>query len=101
MYAGYPGLLFAKASLPAIGLAQHVLMVPLYPFWRNVVLVIQVAPLSVETSTTPPTKAVVAFSKEYLCQKLSSACVANAGMAIGLVVTSIWSETLETSGAKA
>src|SRR5438270_5380343 len=96
-----PLLLLPKAGLPASGLEQQVESVALYPFWRNVVFVIQVAPPSVEISTTPPSKAVVAFSKAYWCQKLSSAIVAYDGMAIGLVLTSIWSEMLEPSGAKA
>src|SRR5437762_9886673 len=93
-----PPLLPLKAGLPAIGLVQHVLMVLLYPFWMNTVLVIQEAPPSVETSTTPPS---YVLSSVYWCQKLRNAIVAKEGMAIGLVVTSIWSETPAKSGAKA
>src|SRR5438552_15136204 len=96
-----PPLLLAKGGLPRSGLAQQVEMVALYLFWRNVVLVIQEAPPSVETSTTPPSKAVVAFSKAYWCQNRRFATVADAGMAIGLVLTSTWSEIFVTSGANA
>jgi hypothetical protein len=50
-----PPLLPLKAGLPAIGLPKLELMAgALYPPSRNVVLVIQVAPPSVDTSTTPP-----------------------------------------------
>src|SRR4051794_3273187 len=64
----------------------------------KVVLVIQVAPPLVDISTTPPSKV---LSRLYWWKNRNCATVALAGIAIGAVVTSSWSEMLARSGAKA
>src|SRR6476469_11040320 len=66
----------------------------------KLVVVIQLLPPSVENSITPPSKAVVAFSKMARCQKERTAPVALAGMLIGLLSVRSWSETPAWSGAK-
>src|SRR4051812_27317371 len=61
-------------------------------------LVLQVAPLSVENSSTPPSKL---FSSATRCQNDSSAPVALAGTANPLFSVRSWSATLAASGEKA
>ena len=85
-----------QALRPDNGLPKDAEIVPLYP--PEVMLApasAQLVPPLVETSSTPPS---YPFSKENLCQKLSVASAALAGMLNELLSVNCWSETLLSRG---
>ena len=84
----YPELVPSKAERPPMGFENADEIVPVYPFWViRAPMSFQVAPLSVEYSTTPPSKPLSVMKSCQNCNSLAPLSVT------GLAMARYWSES--------